>query len=72
MDMVDLDQFYKAGILAFADHHETAFGLVMDMFVIERREFDEGLIRLLEPVAHYVSVVVQVVNEMQIFALQGA
>jgi len=72
MHVVNLHQLYQPGFLAVVLHDEAAFALVVDVLVIEIGEFDKGLIGLFEPVAHDAGVVIQLMNEVQIFPLQRA
>lgn len=42
------------------------------MFVVQIGELNEGLVRLFKPVAHDAGVVIELVDEAQIFALKRA
>jgi len=70
--MVDLNQLDQSGFIAVAFDDKAALTLIVNMFVVEIGKFNEGLIRLFKPIAHYAGVVIELVDKAQIFALKGA
>ncbi len=58
---------------AFGSHyHAERVRLVVDVFIVEVGQLGEGFVGLFEPVTHDVGVVVQLMHESQVFALQRA
>ena len=72
VNVVYLHQFNQPGFFAIAFDDETAFTLIVNVFVVKVREFDEGLVRLFKPVTHYAGVIIKLVDEAQVFALKRA
>ncbi|GAB1847244.1 hypothetical protein MyNCGM683_20910 [Achromobacter xylosoxidans] len=73
VDVVDFHQFHQAGRLAgVVLDDETPLVLVVQVAVIEGDQFVVGLVRLFEPITHDDVVIVDLVDEVQVAALQGA
>ena len=50
---------------------KTALALIVDMLVVQIRQFHKRLIRLLKPVTHHAGIVVQLMDKRQIFLPSG-
>ncbi len=70
--MVDFNQLHQSGFIAIAFDDKAALALIVNMFVVQIGELNEGLVRLFKPVAHDAGVVIELVDEAQIFALKRA
>ena len=72
MNVVDLNQFHQTGFFTFTLHDKTAFALIVNVLIVEIRQLNKRLVRLFEPVAHHAGVIVELVDEAQVFTLQRA
>ncbi|MNN95765.1 hypothetical protein D3C81_2146270 [compost metagenome] len=68
--MVNLNQFDQTGFFSVALDNETALALVVNMFIVQIRQLNKRLVRLFEPVTHHAGIIIELVNEAQILALQ--
>ena len=72
VDVIDLDKLDQADLGLIVLDDETALALIVDVLVIQIRQFHKRLIRLLKPVAHHTGIVVQLMDKRQILPLQRA
>ena len=72
VDVVDFDQLDQPRLVVIGLDDEAALALVVDVFVVKVGQLGEGLVRLLEPVAHDVGVVIELVDKGEVFALKRA
>lgn len=72
VDVVDFDQLDQPRLVGIGLDDEAALALVVDVFVVKVGQLGEGLVRLLKPVAHDVSVVIELVDKGEVFALKRA
>ncbi len=71
MDAANVHQLHQPHLVARHLEDEAALMLVVDVLVIELGQLHVSLVRLLEPVAHDAGVVVELMNELEILALEG-
>lgn len=72
MNMVDFNQLYQPGFIAIAFDDKATLALIVDMFVVQIGELNEGLVWLFKSVAHDAGVVIELVDKAQIFPFEGA
>ena len=72
VDVIDLDKFDQPDLGPVVLNDKTALALIVDVLVVQIRQFHKRLIRLLKPVTHHTGIVVQLMDKRQIFPLQRA
>lgn len=72
VDVIDLDKLDQPDLGPVVLNDKTALALIVDVLVVQIRQFHKRLIRLLKPVTHHAGIVVQLMDKRQIFPLQRA